>query len=122
MTRSLKARAQHAQPSESRPDDAPPPEDPRFRTMRRLVNLLLIVMLIGFVAVVFALLLRLRDLPAIGVAPLTPHERIISAEATEDRVTLALRDEETGEERIVILDGASFKPIAVLSPPKTPAE
>lgn len=94
-------------------DDAPP-EDPRFRQMRRLVNALLIVMILAVMAITLALVLKLRDLPSIGVAPLRAGEELISATATADRITLTLRDNADGAGRLVILDARSFKPISVV--------
>ena len=89
-------------------------EDPRMRRIRLLVSLLLIVMIAGFLTIVIALLLKLKDLPSIGVAPLAPGETIASATSTADRISLTLINAETGRERVVILDAASFKPIAVV--------
>lgn len=92
-----------------------PPEDPRFRQMRRLVNMLLIVMIIAVMVVAFALVLKLRDLPSIGVAALRPSEQIVATETTPDRIALTLRDAETGASRVILLDATSFKPIAVIN-------
>lgn len=91
------------------------PEDPRFRQMRRLVNLLLIVMIGGFLTIVVAVLWKLKDAPSIGVAPLRANERVISSNATSDRVSLTLQDQITGAQRVIILDGESFKPIAEIT-------
>lgn len=82
--------------------------------MRRLVNILLLVMIIGFAAITVALVLKLRSLPSIGVAPLAPGETIASAAAGPEGITLVLSGE-TGAQRIVILDAESFQPIKVLS-------
>lgn len=82
--------------------------------MRRLVNILLLVMIIGFAAITVALVLKLRSLPSIGVAPLAPGERVDSAAAGPEGITLVLSGGEGGQ-RIVILDAESFQPIKVLS-------
>lgn len=92
-----------------------PPEDPRFRQMRRLVNMLLIVMIIAVIAITLALVMKLRELPAIGVAPLRPSEQIVSTETTAERVVLTLQDAETGDSRVIVLDAGSFRPIAVIN-------
>ena len=96
-------------------DEDLPPEDPRFRQMRRLVNMLLIVMIIAVIAITLALVMKLRELPAIGIAPLRPSEQIVSTETTAERVMLTLNDTETGGSRVVVLDAGSFKPIAVVN-------
>lgn len=95
--------------------DEPIPEDPRFATMRRLVNALLLVMIIGVVAVVLSLVSALRGLGDRPVIPgLDEGERVVSAEATAERVTLILESAD-GARRIVLLDAASFQPIGVLN-------
>lgn len=85
--------------------------------MRRLVNLLLMVMIAGFITIIIALLMRLKEMPSIGVAPLEANERILDATASADRISLTLRNDDTATERVIILDAATFKPIAVLNPP-----
>lgn len=83
--------------------------------MRRLVNTLLVVLIIGVVAIVMALVLKLKETPIYGFAERKPSERIVEADATADRVTLLLRDAETGAERVIVLDGRTFLPVGEIT-------
>lgn len=76
-----------------------------------MVNALLATMIAGLVAVAAAMLMKLRDAPVYGLAGVTADERIVSADATPERVTLVLRDAQSGAERVVVLDGGSFRPL-----------
>ncbi|MEO1292282.1 MAG: hypothetical protein AAFV62_05540 [Pseudomonadota bacterium] len=107
--------------TEAEPGDALP-EDPRFAAMRRLVTLLLWVLIIGTVAVVLTLVWKLKQLPVNAVTGLRPGERLVEAVATADRVTLRLEDGASGEQRVIVLDGASFLPMAEISAQESAAE
>lgn len=89
----------------------PPEEDPRFRVMRRLVNLLLIVMIAGVLTIVIALLLKLKDASVTTVAGVAADERIIGAESGDGRVTLIIEGPD-GRQRVVVLDAINFRPLA----------
>ena len=103
----------------ARPAGAPPPdddapeavEDPRLRLMRRLVSALLVVMIAGVVTITIALLIKLKRAQMTTVAGLSATEKLLSAEANAERVTLVVEDSATGARRVIILDGASFDPI-----------
>lgn len=91
------------------------PEDPRFRVMRKLVNILLIVMIAGTLAISIALMLKLKDFRT-PIHPLGKGETIVSATATADRITLVLSAED-GSQRVVILDAANFQPVREILTP-----
>lgn len=95
-------------------DDQEFPEDPRLRITRRLVNLLLVVMAAGILVVVIAMLLKLKQVDHRPVAGLGEGERITAVEATRERVSLTIEDVE-GRQRVVILDGRTFRPIAEIA-------
>lgn len=78
--------------------------------MRRLVNLLLIVLIVGVMAIVLGLLWKLKQTTPATVTGVAASEDLIGAQALPDRITLVLRDRETGVERVVELDGATFLP------------
>lgn len=109
MASDMSARGRRASKAGDAVDDEDVVEDPRFRLMRRLVNLLLLVMIAGILAVVVAMMLKLKDFQP-PVHPLKDGETIVSATASSDRVTLVLEGED-GVQRVVILDGANFQPI-----------
>lgn len=104
--------------------DELPPEDPRFAQLRRLVSILLVVLIVGISAVVIALLLKLKELsfapppPAVAheqrIPGLKPGERLISASADVDRITIVLEDA-GGKRRAVVLDGRSFRPLGAVA-------
>ena len=108
------------------PETDLPPEDPRLAQMRRLVTILLVVLIVGVSTVVIALLLKLKDFAVapIQLAPtpaaesqipgLRPGERLVSAEADIDRVTLLLEDA-AGRRRAVVLDGRTFQPLGAVA-------
>lgn len=95
-------------------------EDPRFRVMRRLVSALLIVLIAGTLAVVIALLLKLRSTSFGGsstsasVIGVSAEEKLIRADATADRISLIIEHKETGERRIVILDAQDYSVVAAV--------
>ncbi len=92
------------------------PEDPRFRVMRKLVNILLVVMIAGTLSISIALMIKLKDLRT-PIHALAEGETIISATATEDRITLVLSGAD-GAQRVVILDAANFQPVREILTPK----
>lgn len=100
--------------------DADPPEDPRFRVMRLLVNALLMVLIAGVLTIVISILLALKrpsaPPPAADVPGLADGETLIRAEATESRITLVLEGADGGR-RVIILDAATLRPITSLSAP-----
>lgn len=78
--------------------------------MRRLVNALLAVLIAGVLVIVIAVALRLKaDLAEKGFVERSPEERVAAVEATADRIAITLRHETTGSERIVVLDGRTFR-------------
>lgn len=83
--------------------------------MRRLVMALLVVMIAGVLAVVIALLLRLKDFKPVEIQPIRTGERIVGAEATAERLTLTLEDADGGQ-RVIVLDGANFQPLREIVP------
>lgn len=85
--------------------------------MRKLVNILLIVMIAGTLSITIALMIKLKDLRS-PVHPLAPGETIVSATATEDRITLVLSRPD-GAQRVVILDAAKFQPVREILTPST---
>lgn len=104
------------------------PEDPRLRLMRRLVTFLLMVLIAGTLAVVVALLIKLksttfepsmREGAAYGLAP---SETLISAEATAERITLLIEDQNDGARRVVILDAADFSIVGAVDPEASPEQ
>lgn len=78
--------------------------------MRRLVVWLLIVMIVGLTSITVALVSRLMN-PGPVIAGLAPTERIEAAEATPERITLTVVDQESGRQRVVILSGQTFRPL-----------
>jgi hypothetical protein len=81
--------------------------------MRRLVNTLLVIMIGGFLAVVIAIIWGLKvQMRAIEAQPairgLQSDERIMSATATADRLTLVLENTQ-GTQRIIILDAETYR-------------
>ena len=91
--------------------------------MRRLVTILLVVLIVGVSTVVIALLLKLKEIsfappPAAAIEHdipgLKPGERLISASADVDRITLVLEDE-SGARRAVVLDGRTFQPLGAVA-------
>lgn len=83
--------------------------------MRKLVNLLLIVMIAGILSVTIALMLKLKDMRA-PVHPLAPGERVVSATATPEGISLVIEGPE-GKNRIVLLDGTNFQPVREILTP-----
>lgn len=110
-----------AAPASSYDEDAP--EHPRLKAMRRLVTLLLVVLIAGFLSVVIALLLKLKeaDFSGKGARPaaqtaipgLRPGERLLEAAAAEGRILLTLEADD-GSRRVVVLDGRDFRPLQAL--------
>ena len=82
-----------------------------MRVMRRLVNILLIVMIAGVLVITIVLVVTLKRLGEPPVAGLAEQERIVSAEANAERVTLLVENLETGERRVILLDGRDLRPI-----------
>ncbi len=76
--------------------------------------MLLIVLIAGTLAVVIALLLKLKSIsfePSEAAAAdigLGAGESLVGAEATAERITLLIEDAETGARRIVILDAETY--------------
>lgn len=79
--------------------------------MRRLVNMLLIVLIVGVMAIVLGLLWKLKQTTPASVTGVSSTEALVAAQALPERITLVLRDRETGAERVVELDGATFLPM-----------
>lgn len=77
--------------------------------MRRLVNMLLITLILGVMAIVLALVWKIKQTPLISVAGLRPGETIAAVRAQEERVFLIVKGE--GSERVIVLDARSLQPI-----------
>lgn len=84
--------------------------------MRRLVNALLVTLIVGVMAVVLALVWKIKQTPIYGVAPRAADESVAAVEATADRIALTLRRAD-GRERVIVLDGRSFAPIGEILAP-----
>ena len=82
-------------------------------------------MIAGTLAVVIALLLKLKSTSfssdqgaaSIGTASIGigAQERLASAEATPERITLMIEDKTTGAQRLVILDARTYQVISAIS-------
>ncbi|MCI4660809.1 MAG: DUF6476 family protein [Neomegalonema sp.] len=87
------------------------PEDPRLATMRRLVTGMLWAMIIGITTITLTLVWKIKQTPVQAVTGLQPGERLVSAEATAERVSLTIQGAD-GSSRVVVLDGKTFLPLA----------
>ncbi len=79
--------------------------------MRRLVNALLATLIIGVVAIVLALVWKIKQTPLIGVSGRADTETVVAATADDARILLTLRDRETGAERVVVIDAETLRPV-----------